>query len=92
MNFNKCNRCGSFYLSDSNLCPNCERKEKNEISKLKSYLLENKDPLNIEDISYYTGISNNKITNYLDQEDFKEICKNIEFEASPKTNKTLFEK
>ena len=34
MNLNKCCRCGCFYSSEGNVCPNCQPKDFNEIAKL----------------------------------------------------------
>ena len=52
MNLNKCCRCGCFYSSEGNVCPNCQPKDFNEIAKLKNYfdvsfLKKHFSPLNI---------------------------------------------
>ena len=39
MNFNKCCRCGCFYLNNSHVCPNCEQKDLSDISTLKITLM-----------------------------------------------------
>lgn len=39
MNLNKCCRCGCFYSSEGNVCPNCQPKDFNEIAKLKIILM-----------------------------------------------------
>ena len=31
MNFNKCERCGCFFVTDQNVCPKCEPKENFEM-------------------------------------------------------------
>ena len=30
MEFNRCSRCGSFYVSEGNVCPNCSKKDNAE--------------------------------------------------------------
>ena len=57
MNFNKCCRCGCFYISNTHVCPNCEQKDINDICVLKNYFSENGLPNSIEALSSYTGIS-----------------------------------
>ena len=37
MEFKKCERCGSFFLSESNVCENCSPKDSFELSKLRNY-------------------------------------------------------
>lgn len=44
MNLNKCCRCGCFYATEGDVCPNCQPKDFNEITKLKSYLEINSTP------------------------------------------------
>ena len=36
MELNKCVRCGSFYISKDDVCPNCLEKDNNEIHNLKN--------------------------------------------------------
>ena len=56
MNLNKCCRCGCFYSSEGNVCPNCQPKDFNEIAKLKNYFDVNSNFDSIECISANTGI------------------------------------
>ena len=39
MDFNKCSRCGSFYLSTGNVCPKCSSKDQLEFSTFKSKVI-----------------------------------------------------
>ena len=41
MEFNRCSRCGSFYISEGNVCPKCSTKDGFEFSNFKSYVQEN---------------------------------------------------
>ena len=70
MNFNKCARCGSFYTTSNNVCPNCETKDTCEQLKLKTFLEENENPLSIENLATDTGISTKNINRYLANTDF----------------------
>ena len=57
MNFNKCCRCGCFYLNNSHVCPNWEQKDLSDISTLKNYFDENGLPNSLETLSIFTCIS-----------------------------------
>ena len=57
MELNKCNRCGSFFVSSGNICPACSQKDSADIAKLENYMKEFNMPENIDEISYNTGIS-----------------------------------
>lgn len=61
MQLNKCSRCGCFFVSGNDVCPNCAPKDANEINKLKNFLEENNSCANIEQISYSTGISSKNL-------------------------------
>ena len=41
MDFNRCSRCGSFYVSNGNVCPKCSQKDGFEFSTFKQYVTEN---------------------------------------------------
>lgn len=57
MEFNKCNRCGSFFITNGNLCPNCKEKDEVDICKLENYMKDFNVPESLEQISCNTGIS-----------------------------------
>ena len=82
MELNKCVRCGSFYISTSDVCPNCAQKDLNEIYYLKSYVEEN-PVTSLEAISFKTGISINNLNRFIKQDDFKSFRKDL------KSNKLL---
>ena len=69
MNFNKCKRCGAFFITNSNVCPNCLTKDNADISKLKSFLSENDCPNSLEALAIDTGISEKNLNRFLLQED-----------------------
>lgn len=70
MEFKKCNRCGSFFASNNNICPNCISKENSEFSKLKSYFNDTDNIPTVEYLSKNTGISENNIIKYLNSSEF----------------------
>lgn len=57
MELKKCNRCGSFFVTAGDLCPNCSQKDSADIVKLENYVKDYNYPENLEEISYNTGIS-----------------------------------
>ena len=79
MELNKCSRCGAFFVSGNNVCPNCEVKDSAEIFKLKSFLEENDYAgSSIEDLSCDTGISVKNLNRFLEQNDFKGIASKLD--------------
>ena len=38
MKFNKCVRCGAFFSSEDNVCPNCKSKDQVDMSTVKNYI------------------------------------------------------
>ena len=60
MNFNKCCRCGCFYL-------NCEQKDLSDISTLKNYIDENGLPNSLETLSSFTGISQRNVNRLINE-------------------------
>ena len=41
MEFHKCSRCGSFYVTDGVVCPKCSAKDNFEFSTFQNYVKEN---------------------------------------------------
>lgn len=65
MDFNKCKRCGCFYITDGDTCPSCTSKDNNEISKLNNFFLENENSsINVNELSSITGISIKNLSRY----------------------------
>ena len=56
MEFNKCSRCGNFYLSNGNVCPKCSPKDNLEFSTFNSYIEQNGFENSLDQISSETGI------------------------------------
>lgn len=65
MEFNKCSRCGNFFLSNDDVCPKCKAKDTLEFESFKTYISENGVNGNIDLLSSETGISQKNINRYL---------------------------
>ena len=83
MEFNRCSRCGSFYVSQGNVCPKCSSKDGMEFSNFINYVEENGLNNSLETISGQIGVSVKNLNRFLEYEDFKpykseinNICKN----------------
>ena len=77
MEFKRCERCGSFYLSESNICENCSPKDNFELSKLRNYFEGDIQSNSIDSISVDTGISVKNLNRYLINEEFSEISSKL---------------
>ena len=66
MDFKKCTRCGSFYMSNGNVCPKCSTKENFEFSTFQSYVAENGLGDSIDEISGITGISVKNLNRFIE--------------------------
>ena len=81
MEFKKCCRCGNFYVSNDDVCPNCKVKDNFEFSTFKSYLDGNGLNNSLETISGETGISIKNLNRFLEYEvlqNCEDIVGNIE--------------
>lgn len=78
MEFNRCSRCGSFYVSQGNVCPKCSTKDEFEFSTFKVFVQENGLNDSLDSISGQTGISVKNLNRFLnyDNFDFKGIENN----------------
>ncbi len=77
MEFNRCTRCGSFYVSEGNVCPKCSIKDGFEFSTFKTYVEENGLENSLDAISVNTGISVKNINRFLGYEEFKTYKKEL---------------
>lgn len=68
MEFNKCSRCGNFYLAEGNVCPKCSTKDHLEFSTFQAYVEENGLTENLDIISGETGISVKNLNRYIHTE------------------------
>ena len=42
MNFNRCSRCGGFFMAEGDTCPNCLQRDKFEMNRLENFIEERK--------------------------------------------------
>ena len=61
MEFKKCVRCGCFFMSDNNICYNCESKDRLDVAKLTNILDDNISFNSIQDLSIVSGINSNNL-------------------------------
>lgn len=73
MEFKKCERCGCFFLSESNVCENCSPKDNFEMSKLKNYFESENYSNSINSISVDTGITVKNLNRYLENDEFSKL-------------------
>lgn len=66
MEFNKCSRCGNFYVSNNDVCPKCQTKDTLEFETFKTYIEENGIISNLDILSSETGISVKNLNRFLD--------------------------
>ena len=85
MNFNKCERCGCFFVTDQNVCPKCEPKENFEMQQLKNYLSTHTTST-VEDISTNTGISERNLDRFLKQDEFTQLMQTANLNNNIKMN------
>ena len=72
MNFKKCSRCGCFFVSNGDVCLNCQPKDNFEMNKLRNFLENSDTNCSLESISYDTGISTRNLNRYFSNDSFVE--------------------
>ena len=87
MTLNKCERCGCFFQSASRVCPNCEAKDKNDKVSLKNYLIQNDEELNLEQLSYHTGVSMKNLNRLLEDKKLSTDLQELGVVIEPKKKK-----
>ena len=73
MKFNKCVRCGAFFSSEDNVCPNCKSKDQVDMSTVKNYISQNDMPKSVESLSFESGVSVKNINRFLEMKEFSAI-------------------
>lgn len=87
MELNKCSRCGSFYVSDGNVCPKCSKKDGFEFSTFKKYVAENGFENSLDTISGETGITVKNLNRFLGYQEIQNLQKDFRGKniSNPKT-------
>ena len=89
MELNRCSRCGSFYVSEGNVCPKCSRKDGLEFSTFKQYVTENGFEQSLDTISGETGISVKNLSRYLGYEEIQDLQNSFGSKPNGLNNKTM---
>ena len=76
MEFNRCSRCGNFYVAEGNVCPKCSAKDGFEFSTFVSYVQQNGLENSLDTISGETGISVKNLNRFLGYNEFESNYKN----------------
>ena len=71
MEFNRCSRCGSFYVSAGNVCPKCNAKDGMEFSNFVNYVQQNGLNDSLDTISGQIGVSVKNLNRFLKYKDFE---------------------
>ena len=77
MNFNKCSRCGCFFVSEGDVCPKCKTKDDFEFNTFKGYIEENGLNSSLDVISSEIGITMKNLNRFLGFEGMEEYKNNI---------------
>ena len=67
MEFKKCVRCGSFFVTDGDVCQTCIPKDRLDMVKFQNYVESNLNNTSADIISINTGISTKNVNRYLTQ-------------------------
>lgn len=65
MEFKKCARCGCFFISNNDVCCNCESRDRFDVAKLNNILEENDNLNSVESLSIASGINLNNINRFI---------------------------
>jgi len=71
MEFKQCARCGCFFMTDNNVCGNCESKDKIDLAVLNNFIDSDMEYSSIHDISINTGISVNNLNRFIKDNNIK---------------------
>lgn len=73
MEFKKCMRCGCFYMSENDVCCNCESRDKIDIAKVNSVLDENISFDSIQDLSIASGVNISNLNRFIANNEFSDL-------------------
>lgn len=73
MKFNRCVRCGAFFASEDNVCPNCKNKDKVDMLTIKNFISQNDVPQNVESLAFQSGVSVKNINRFLEMKEFSSL-------------------
>lgn len=77
MEFKKCMRCGCFFMSENDVCCNCQSRDKMDIAKLNSILDENISFNSVQDLSVLSGVNMNNLNRYIANNQISDLNINL---------------
>ena len=77
MEFKKCMRCGCFFMSENNICCNCESKDKMDIAKLNTVLSDNTSFNSLQDLSIASGVNINNLNRFIKNNQLSDLDFNL---------------
>lgn len=78
MEFNKCSRCGNFFISNDEVCPKCKTKDTLEFETFKNYVEKNGVNENLDILSNETGISVKNLNRFLNYSAYNNSLEGLE--------------
>ena len=73
MEFNKCSRCGNFFVSNDDVCPKCKTKDTLEFHTFQNYVEENGISNNLDTLSTEIGISVKNLNRFLNYTNYNNL-------------------
>ncbi len=77
MEFKKCMRCGCFFMSEDDVCCNCQSRDRMDISKLNSILNDNNSFNSIQDLSILSGVNMNNLNRFISNNQISNLDINL---------------
>ncbi len=77
MEFKKCVRCGCFFISDNDVCCNCESRDKMDLAKLNSILDDNYNIGSIQDLANLSGVNINNLNRFISNKKISRLNINL---------------
>ena len=65
MEFKRCNRCGNFFVSNNDICYECEIKDRADIAKLNTILENSTGFASVNDLSANSGVNPTNINRFI---------------------------
>lgn len=78
MEFNKCSRCGNFFISNDDVCPKCKTKDTLEFETFKNHVEKNGINENLDILSNETGISVKNLNRFLNYSGYNNSLEGLE--------------
>lgn len=73
MNFNKCLRCGCFFSSEDQVCPNCQTKDEVDKKLIRNFLANNDVPESAESLAFQSGVNIKNINRFIQSQEFASL-------------------